>query len=52
MQSLVEIGPVVYEKKIFKFRYHLPLERNVAFHFNKLECFSNTDAFVPSFFEV
>ena len=51
MQSLVEIGPVVYEKKIFKFRY-LPLERNVAFHFNKLECFSNTDAFVPSFFEV
>ena len=44
--SLIEIGPVVLEKKIFKFRqcnfaillkYYLPLEKGGAIHLNKLE---------------
>ena len=42
VSSLVEIGPVVLMKKIFKVHqciYHLPLEngRGVALHLNKLE---------------
>ena len=51
MPSLVEIGPVVLEKKIFKFRqcilaisYYLPLEKVGAFHLNKLESPSSKDA--------
>ena len=43
MPSLVEIGPVVLEKKIFKFRQYifaicnyLPLEKGGALHLNKL----------------
>ena len=47
--SLVEIGPVVLEKKIFKIyqcifhNYHL-LEKRVALHLNKLESPSPKDA--------
>ena len=49
--SLVEIGPVVLEKKIFKFRqcislfrnYH-PLEKGGALHLKKLESLSSKDA--------
>ena len=46
MINLVEIGPVVFEKKIFFLNfvnvfllsgYHLPLEYSVSLHFNKLE---------------
>ena len=45
MSSLVEIGPVVLEKKIFLnflnvfslFRHYLPLENGGALHLNKLE---------------
>ena len=45
MLSLAEIGPVVPEKKIFKFRRcivvlfcnYLPLEKGVAFYFYKLK---------------
>ena len=50
MQSLDEIGPVVQEKKIFKFcpyiftiLYYLLLERDVALHLNKLEFPSSKD---------
>ena len=44
MPSLVEIGQVVLEKKIFKFRYYLPLEKGGALYFNKLESPSPKDA--------
>ena len=51
MLRLVEIGPVVLEKKIFKifniilhFRYYLPLEKGVAIHLNKLKSPSSKDA--------
>ena len=55
MQSLVEIGPVVLEKKIFKFRlcifyvflvfrYYLPLEKDVVLYLNKLTSQSSKDA--------
>ena len=44
MPSLVEIGPVVLEKKIFNFinvfslfRNYLPLEKGGVLHLNKLE---------------
>ena len=45
MQSLIEIGPVVLEKKIFLnflnafslFRNYLPLEMGRALHLNKIE---------------
>ena len=44
MPSLVEIGSVVLEKKIFKVHqciftlsYYLPLEKGVALHLNKIE---------------
>ena len=45
MPSLVEIGVVILEKKIFKnifniilhFRYYLPFEKGVALHLNELE---------------
>ena len=44
MQSLVEIGPVVLERKIFNFHVciftiwlFLPLENRVALHLNNLE---------------
>ena len=44
MQRLIEIGSVVLEKKIFKFRQctffiknYLPLEKGVTLHLNKLE---------------
>ena len=45
VQSLVEIGHVVLEKKIFKFRHctnifafcnFIPLKKSVALHLNKL----------------
>ena len=38
VRSLVEIGPVVLEKKILKFllfRYYLPLEKDMVFHSKK-----------------
>ena len=55
MQSLVEIGPVVLEKNIFKFRlcifyvflvfrYYLPLEKDVVLYLNKLTSQSSKDA--------
>ena len=52
MSSLVEIGPVVLEKKIFKFRKcifslfrnYLPLGKGGALHLNKLESPSPKDA--------
>ena len=52
MPSLAEIGPVVLEKKIFKFRQcivvlfrnYLPLEKGVAFYFNKLKSLLSKDA--------
>ena len=44
MLSLVEIGPVVLEKKIFNFvnvfslfHNYLPLEKGGALHLNKIE---------------
>ena len=44
MPSLVEIGPVVLEKKFLNFvnvfslfRNYFPLEKGVALYFNKLE---------------
>ena len=51
MPSLVKIGPVVPEKKIFLnfvnvfslFRYYLPLEKGGALHLNKLESPSSKD---------
>ena len=50
MPSLVEIGPVVLEKKIFKlynvfsqFRNYLPLEKGGALHLNKYESPSPKD---------
>ena len=53
MQSLVEIIPVVLEKRIFfnfvnvfsLFRNYLPLEKGGARHLNKLESPSPKDAF-------
>ena len=42
---MVEIGPLVLEKNIFKFsifRYYLRLEKGEAFHLNKLEYSSKT----------
>ena len=49
--SLIEIGPVVVEKKILKFvnvfslfRNYLPLEKGTALHLNKLEFRSPKDA--------
>ena len=52
MPSLVEIGPVVLDKKIFfyfvyvfsLFRNYLPLEKGLALHLNKLESSSPRDA--------
>ena len=51
MSSLVEIGSVVLESKIFKFRQciltisnYLPLEKGWAFHLNKLESPATKDA--------
>ena len=51
MPSLVEIGPVVLEKKILNFfnvfslfRNYLPLEKRWALHLNKLESPSPKDA--------
>ena len=51
MPSLVKIGPVVLEKKIFKFCkcilaicYHLPLEKGMSLYLNKLEFPSCKDA--------
>ena len=51
MPSLVEIGLVVLEKKIFNFlnvyflfRNYLPLEKGRALHLNKLESPSAKDA--------
>ena len=51
MQSLVDVEPVVLEKKIFKvlnvfsiFRNYLPLEKGGALHLNKLESPSPKDA--------
>ena len=51
MPSLVEIGSVVLEKKIFNFvnvfsliRNYLPLEKGGVLHLNKLECPSPKDA--------
>ena len=49
--SLIEIGPVILEKKIFKFRQfillfrsHLPLKKGIALHLNKHEYSSPKDA--------
>ena len=47
MPRLVEIGPVVLEKKIFKFRQfrkYLPLEKGLALYLKKLESPSPKDA--------
>ena len=52
MPSLVEIGSVVLEKKIFLnfiivfslFQNYLPLEKGGALHLNKLESPSHKDA--------
>ena len=51
MPNLVEIGQVILEKKIFKFRKYifansnyLPLEKGVALHLDKLESPSPKDA--------
>ena len=35
MPSLVEIVPVILEKKNFKCRIHLPLEKGMSLHFKK-----------------
>ena len=55
VSSLVDIGPLILEKKIFKFCqcffaiisfiYYLPLEKAVTLHFNKFELPSPMDAF-------
>ena len=49
--SLIEIVPVILEKKIFKFRQfillfrsHLPLKKGIALHLNKHEYSSPKDA--------
>ena len=52
MQSLVEIGPLVLEKKIFLnfvivfslFHNYLPLEKGRVLHLNKIESPSPKDA--------
>ena len=56
MLSLVEIGPVVLEKKILNFvnvfslfHNNLPLEKDVALHLNKLEFPFTQGCFVQSF---
>ena len=56
MLSLVEIGPVVLEKKIVNFvnvfsffRDYLPLVKGWALHLNKLESPSPKDAFCAKF---
>ena len=52
--SLVEIGPVVLEKKIFEFRpciNTLPLKKEVALHLNKPES-PHPRMFVPSLVEI
>ena len=46
MQILIEIRPVVLEKKIFKFCNQLPLEKGMGIHFLFTE-----GCFVPSLFE-
>ena len=54
MPSLVEIGPVVLEKKFFflflliYFHYYRPLEKGRAMHLNKL----TQGCFVPSLVEI
>ena len=52
MPSLVEIGPVILEKKILNFvnvfllfRNYLPLEKGRALHLSKLESLAPKDAF-------
>ena len=60
MPSFIEIGQVVLEKKIFKFRQwfslfrdYLPLENGGALHLNKLESPSpKLGCFVPSLVEI
>ena len=60
MPSLVEIGPVVLEKKFFQITsiyfcylcYYLPLEKGRALHLNKLESPLTKDAFLPSLVEI
>ena len=45
--SLIVIGPVVLEKKVFKislFRYYLPLEKGVALQFDEIKLPSPEDA--------
>ena len=52
--SLIEIGQILLEKKIWKicqyiaiifFGYHLPLKKGKAFHFNKYKSLSPRDTF-------
>ena len=57
MPSLVEIGQVVLEKKIFKFPIcifpnYLPLEKGGALHFHKLGIPFTQECFVPSLVEI
>ena len=55
MPYLVEIGPVVLEKKIFKicqyifsqFHNYLPLEKGVTLHLNKFESLLPKDELCP-----
>ena len=56
--SLVEIGPVVQEKKILNifniilhFRYYLPLEKGAALHLNKFESPLPKDALCQVWFK-
>ena len=53
MPSLVEIGPVVLEEKIFIiFINYLPLEKGVVLHLYKLKSPFTQGCFVPSFVEI
>ena len=59
MPSLVEIGPVVLERKILNvvnlfllFPNYLTFRKSVALHLNKLESPYHSDDFVPSLLEI
>ena len=59
MPSLVEISPVVLEKKIFLFvsvfslfRNYLPLEKGGGVHFNKFESPSHKDALLQVYLKL